>query len=276
MSTIDVNGATLYYERRGDGPPVLFVSGAGGDAGYWTSAADALADAYTVVTYDRRANSRSPRPAGWEAAPIGEQADDAAALLRALDLAPAVVYGLSSGAVILTDLVLRHPDVLRGAVLAEPPFLPVASTADAVGAHLQALIGEGMAAGGPPAAMDLFLRWACGSEVFESLDAEVRARVLGNGEVLFGLEMAGVMAYLPAPGQLASVEVPCTVMAGIDNRDPAAPLHWGHETSQWLAAGLGTDLVETPGAHVPMLSHPQAFVEILRPILDKFGDAASR
>lgn len=271
MSTIDVNGTTLYYERRGDGPPVLFISGAGGDAGYFTAVADALADQYTTVTYDRRANSRSPRPTGWDAAPIEEQADDAAELLRALDLAPAVVYGLSSGAVILTDVILRHPDVLTGAVLAEPPFVAVSSSPEAVGAGLQALVEEGMAAGGPPAAMELFLRWACADEVFESLDPELRTRVRGNAEVFFGIEMASAVAYQPGVDQLGRVDVPCVVMAGRDTRDPSANLHWMYETSQWLAAGLGTTVVETPGAHVPMMSHPHALVEILRPILDKLS-----
>ena len=122
MGLIDVNGTTLYYERRGAGPPLAFISGASGDAEYWVVVADALADEYTVLTYDRRANSRSPRPTGWTAAPVEEQADDAAALLLALDLAPAVVYGNSSRAVALRALLLRHPQVLRGAVLHEPPF----------------------------------------------------------------------------------------------------------------------------------------------------------
>ena len=64
MSLIEANDATLYYERRGLGPTVLFISGATGDAGHWTEVANILADESTVVTYDRRANSRSPRPPG--------------------------------------------------------------------------------------------------------------------------------------------------------------------------------------------------------------------
>jgi pimeloyl-ACP methyl ester carboxylesterase len=93
MSSIDVNGTRLYHEERGRGPAVLFISGATGDAGHWTEAADILAVAYTVITYDRRANSRSPRPAGWASTTVGEQAADAAALLRGLDLVPAIVFG---------------------------------------------------------------------------------------------------------------------------------------------------------------------------------------
>ena len=72
MSSIEVNGIRIYYEKRGRGPAVLFVSGATGDAGHWTTVADILADAYTVITYDRRGNSRSPRPPGWTSTTIGE------------------------------------------------------------------------------------------------------------------------------------------------------------------------------------------------------------
>lgn len=49
-----MNGTTLYYERRGQGPPVLFISGATGDAGHWTTTAETVASEYTVITYDRR------------------------------------------------------------------------------------------------------------------------------------------------------------------------------------------------------------------------------
>ncbi len=95
---------------------MLFVSGASGDAGHWTTVADILADAYTVITYDRRGNSRSPRPPGWNSTTVGEQADDDAALLRGLDLLPAIVFGTSAAAGILADLCLRHPHVLRSAI----------------------------------------------------------------------------------------------------------------------------------------------------------------
>jgi pimeloyl-ACP methyl ester carboxylesterase len=64
MASIIVNDTTLYYERRGDGYALLFISGATGDAGHWTGVADTLANEHTVITYDRRGNSRSPRPPG--------------------------------------------------------------------------------------------------------------------------------------------------------------------------------------------------------------------
>jgi pimeloyl-ACP methyl ester carboxylesterase len=119
MASIRANGTTLYYELRGSGPSLLFISGATGDAGHWTGVADTLADACTVITYDRRGNSRSPRPPGWTSTTVDEQADDAAALLRGLDLAPAIAFGVSTA----LSLAIRHPAVLRGVVFHEPSLL---------------------------------------------------------------------------------------------------------------------------------------------------------
>lgn len=271
MATIAVNGTTLYYERRGNGPPVLFISGATGDAGHWTDVADALADEFTVVSYDRRANSRSPRPENYSSTSVGEQADDAAALLEALDLPPAVVYGNSAGAMILNDLVLRRPDLLRGAVLHEPPYATKTSHGDEVIAGLQQLIGEGMAQGGPSRATELFLRWVVGDEVYASFDPVLRDRMLANGEVLLGIELEPIMSYLPDAESLGDVRLPCVVASGADNHDPSSPRHWFWEASEWVAGGLGVEVVETPGAHVPQSSHPHELVEMMRPILARLA-----
>src|SRR4029077_3445138 len=164
--------------------------------------------------YDRRANSRSPRPPGWTSTTLGEQADDAAALLRGLDLVPAIAFGTSAAAGILADLCLRHPHVLQGAIFHEPIFPSGVSDIGAVRAARKARIEEGMARGGPRAAMELTLRSVAGDEDYESLDPQLRERLLGNAEVLFGIEMAPFIAYDPAPGELAAIRVPRAVTAG--------------------------------------------------------------
>jgi pimeloyl-ACP methyl ester carboxylesterase len=276
MSSIDVNGVRLYYEERGRGPAVLFISGATRDAGHWAKVADILADACTVITYDRRANSRSPRPAGWASTTVGEQADDAAALLRGLDLAPAIVFGTSAAAGILADLCLRHPHVLRGAVFHEPVFPSGVSNPGAVRAGRTALVEEGMARGGPRAAAELYLRSVAGGEVFESLDPLLRERLLGNAEVLFGIEMAPCLAYEPTPGQLAAIRVPRAVTAGTGSRASAAAGHWRYQAAQWLAAHLQTPLIELPGAHMGYLGQPEHFAAALRPVLDRLTELAGR
>ena len=94
---VRANGTELYYEARGDGPPLLLVAGGLADAGQFTALGEALAGHARVITYDRRGNSRSPAPAGWTATTVDEQADDAAALLEALEIPAASVYGHSIG-----------------------------------------------------------------------------------------------------------------------------------------------------------------------------------
>ncbi len=79
-------GTELYREVRGSGPSLLWISGALGDGGEWEKAADLLAEDFTVVSFDRRGNSRSSAPPGWKTTSLDEQADDAAALLKGLGL----------------------------------------------------------------------------------------------------------------------------------------------------------------------------------------------
>ena len=61
-----------------------------------------------VIWADRRGTGGSPR-AGWPGGGVAGHADDAAALLRALDAVPATVLGFSSGGVVALALAARHP-----------------------------------------------------------------------------------------------------------------------------------------------------------------------
>jgi pimeloyl-ACP methyl ester carboxylesterase len=269
MASIVVNGTMLYYELRGDGPSLLFVSGATGDAGHWTGVAGTLADQYRVITYDRRGNSRSPRPPGWRSTTVDEQADDAAALLRGLKREPAIVFGTSAGASIAANLVIRHPAVLRGVVFHEPVFRSGVTNAAAIWARRKALIEEGLAKGGMRATTELFLLGVAGQATYESVDPELRERLLANGDVLLNVEMAPYLEYEPTPAELGSVRLPCVVTAGADNREKTAPGYWRYEAAVYLASLLDTPLAELPGAHMAYLSQPRAFAEALRPLLDK-------
>ena len=270
MSLVEVNGTTLYYEVRGQGPPFLMIPGTPGYSGHYVPVAELLADEFTVVTYDRRGNTRSPRPAGWTRTSTREQADDAAALLQSLQLAPAAAFGLSSGGQILAELVLRRPELLTGAVFHESGPSEMTSDPEAAGLLMGASVDEGMARGGRPAALESFLRLMCGDEVIDGMDPALLDRCLTNADVFFDVEGAGD-AFRPTPEALGQVRVPCVVTAGAENRPPDALLHAFYEAAQWLADGLGVPVVEVPGGHVPYASHPEAFTAALRTMLRDFN-----
>jgi pimeloyl-ACP methyl ester carboxylesterase len=219
-----------------------------------------------VVTYDRRGMSRSPRPAGWAATSVTEMADDAAALLRALDLAPAVVVGHSGGASVACGLVVRHPELVRHAVLYEPPLLAMVPDGEALVAGLRAAAEQAMTEGGPRHAMEAFIRGNAGDEVadqwFESLDPTDRDRILDNGAVFFAIELPAFAAFVPDPQGMRASGVALTVVAGEQNRDT-----WMGAAAAWLAAGTGASLVELPGGHGGFVSHLQEFIELVRRIV---------
>jgi pimeloyl-ACP methyl ester carboxylesterase len=256
-----VNGAELYHEIRGSGPPILFIMGATGDGGVFRQVAEHLADAFTVVTYHRRANSLSPRPDGWTSTSIDEQADDAAALLRALGLAPAAVFGGSMGALVLLNMMQRHPDSLRGAIVHEAPLPPVLPNGAEIEAGLKAMIEDGLATVGPRGTMERFIRANTGDATFENIEPTLRERMLDNAEVFLFTELEAAVSYsyqLDAEA-LARCRVSSLVAAGIESRG-----NMYHASSAWVATQLGTPLQEIPGAHTPYLDHPDELASVIR------------
>jgi pimeloyl-ACP methyl ester carboxylesterase len=121
MATLDVPGATLYYEIQGAGPPLLMIPGGPADAGVFAGLASFLADRWTVVPYDPRGNSRSVPDDPSKDQDLGVHGDDAAALLAAMTSEPAHVLGSSGGAQIGLDLAARHPELVHTLVAHEPP-----------------------------------------------------------------------------------------------------------------------------------------------------------
>jgi pimeloyl-ACP methyl ester carboxylesterase len=267
MPLASINGTELYYETRGNGPSLLFIQGASGDGGTFDRVADRLADEFTVVTYDRRGNSRSPRPPHWQTTSMGEQADDAAALLRSQDLAPAAIFGTSGGAIILLNLLSRHPDVVRGAIVHEPPLVGLLPNAAELGAMLQTRTQEALARGGPRGAMEMFLRTEAGDENFERLDPELRNRMLGNAELFFSLELHAFVSFMPDLQALRQVTVPTCVVAGMDH-----PGYYAYEAARRVADGLELELHEIPDKHAPYLEDPRALANALRPLLRQVSE----
>ena len=111
----------MYTEVRGSGPAVLLIHAGAEDAEGWRPIAERLTG-FTVVTYDRRGTLRSGAD-DWPGGGSAQHADDAAGLLEALGLGDAVVLGYSSSGNITLQLALRHPDLIRRALVYEPGYL---------------------------------------------------------------------------------------------------------------------------------------------------------
>ncbi|HEX2411477.1 MAG TPA: alpha/beta fold hydrolase, partial [Solirubrobacteraceae bacterium] len=112
---VKANDLDVYVERVGHGPEVLLIGGLGDTVESWRYQLDGLADSYRLTAFDNRGAGRTPMPEGL--ATVEAMADDAAGVLRALDVPNAYVAGFSMGSAIAQELALRHPGLVRSLVL---------------------------------------------------------------------------------------------------------------------------------------------------------------
>jgi pimeloyl-ACP methyl ester carboxylesterase len=116
MTVVRAGEIELDYERSGSGPPLLAIMGMSGTSLHWSETfLEQLRPHFDVITYDHRGVGLSTRLSG--SLSIRQMADDAAALLDALELDSVHVLGVSMGGMIAQELALAHPERVRTLVL---------------------------------------------------------------------------------------------------------------------------------------------------------------
>ena len=116
MAYLQINGLNIWSERRGDGAPLLFISGTGGDLRRKPGVMDGpLPKHFDTVAYDQRGLGQTDKPDGPYS--MADYADDAAAVLDELDWARAHVVGVSFGGMVAQNLAVRHPGRIERLVL---------------------------------------------------------------------------------------------------------------------------------------------------------------
>ena len=271
-STLRVPGAMIYYELWGSGPLLLIIAGGPQDAGVFTGIARQLADRYTVVACDPRGNSRSPFDGAVEPLSVDVQADEAAALIRALGNGPAHVFGTSGGAQIGLNLAARYPERVRALVAHEPPCImmladPTQALADdqhiydtyrsaGAGAAMQAFLAiSGMDSG--PSTQD------AGPPPPQTAEAsETFARINGNLDYFFGHGLLPLSLYRPDVDILRQGQP--RIVVGIGEQSAGQVTY---RTGVALAANLGIQPILFPGDHLGYLAHADAFAETLNKAL---------
>jgi len=266
--TLQVPGASLYYEVRGSGPVLLMIPGGPMDADGFSGIAERLADQYTVVTYDCRGNSRSPMEGSWDELTVGLFADDAHRLLDAVSAGAADVLGSSGGATYGLDLVARYPGRVRTLIAHEPPvseLLPDAARYHA----LNEQVGQTYRREGTFAALRMFTKGVGfddgpgrPSERTEEA-AAAGARVGANLALFAGRLIPIIGNYEP---DLAALQRSSTrIVVGVG--DESTPDQMVYQTAHALAERLGGQPAQFPGGHGGFGSDPDGFAARLREVL---------
>ena len=119
-SYAEVNGIKLYYEIHGTGQPLVLLHGGFGMIEMFGSNLSELAAKHRVIAVDLQGHGRTAdinRPITPEF-----MADDIAALLKYLKIEKADIMGYSLGAMVSLQTVIRHPALIRKAVIVSAPF----------------------------------------------------------------------------------------------------------------------------------------------------------
>jgi 3-oxoadipate enol-lactonase len=255
-----VDGVELYWERGGEGAPVVYIHGgfpslatrlAGFDGWTWTWEED-FARRFDFVWYDRRGCYRSASPA--EGYDLENQARDLAGLLDHLRLASAHLIGSSAGGPIGIVFAARWPHRTRSLVLAGTG-LDLFPRGDPVSELIRAQLAL-LQQAGPDAAFDQ--RPAGVEATFGSLwaraEAEARGRLdayLERERVLneraqrvpraqrvhqYAVELRGMQAYMERDVRADARQIACPtlVLHGSDDRD--VPLAWGEALTRTVPA----------------------------------------
>ena len=106
----------MFVEEKGQGSPVLFISGTGADLRVKPNVLDGpLAKNFRVIAYDQRGLGQTQKPPGpYE---MEDYSKDAIALLDSLGIGQVHLVGVSFGGMVGLHIALQFPERMKRIVL---------------------------------------------------------------------------------------------------------------------------------------------------------------
>ncbi|GGL99813.1 MULTISPECIES: alpha/beta fold hydrolase [Micromonospora] len=266
------DGADFYHVVRGAGPPLMLLPSGGGDAHAADLLATRLAETHTVLTYDRRGQTRTTVDDPGRPVSLERHAEDAGALAdHVFGAAPVDVFGCSTGAVIGLELAWRRPQRVSVLVAHESPLRSLATASErAEYDRLHRDARRVHAESGWQAALRV-LRAGFGDPSHDPRDRE--------DEVVWeppsSRTVANINAFLTGEARATwEYQVSAAGWAALRTGAPTIVPATGRETDTFpsrsaarLAAVLGVHLADLPGGHEGYRTHPAAFGAALRALL---------
>jgi 3-oxoadipate enol-lactonase len=268
VRTVGGRGEIFYRHHQGPpgSPTLLLLHG-------WTASADlqfftayrALADGYSFIAPDHRGHGRGIRTS----APfkLEDCADDAAALVRDLEVGPVVVVGYSMGGPIAMHTWRRHPDLVAGLVLGATALEWRATWLERFGWWTMLRVMEFLFRS------RLTERW--GRRMLTQLtDASPSIKPYvpwieaetSRGHPRMIAEAGRALSSYDARAWATDVDVPSAVLLTTDD-------HLVKPRKQRaLAAALQADVIELSGDHLSPYAHPDDFARITRQLVDRVVD----
>jgi len=256
----------IHVTVQGEGPPVVMSHALGLDVQMWDDLAARLAKTHAVLRYEHRGHGGSGVPPGPYT--LDQLVDDAARVIREWGRGPVAWIGLSMGGMVGQGLAILHPELLRGAVLANT----TARYPDAAAATWAARIAA-VEQGGMAAVADAVVERYLGPDYRASHPAETAALRVR----LLRCDPAGYVACCHAIAKvdwlerLVAVRTPTLVIAG--GKDVGATPEMARAIAERIP---GAELVVfDEAAHLSVAELPNRFHETVAAFLASLKMAAS-
>jgi pimeloyl-ACP methyl ester carboxylesterase len=261
---VATEGAKIYCEYRGRGPLLLLITGAMEDAGFYSAAADMLAEKYTVVSYDRRCNSRSSGDRSTNMT-VAQQARDAAAIIKAMGADRAIVLGRSGGAIIGLELAATKPGIIDFLIVHEAPVIELLPESDAKRWRTFAdeIYRKSQSEGWQTAQTEFMASLINVPDT--PYPPDLNERISGNVDFFFKHEFRAFFAYIPNIESIRNNRVKMVTAIGNDSDNA-----YYVQTTRALAAKLGCNNVDFPGHHDVSFWMPEEFASVVRSTLERF------
>ena len=250
-ATIPINGAEIYYELAGDGPPVVLLHAGIADSRMWDLQFDAFAASHTVLRYDQRGYGRTAPMRG-----SFYPREDLRALLKALGIARPALVGCSMGSRTALDFTLRYPDQVARLVLTSPSVNGFVYTGPP--SPLRAEIERAEMDGDLARVNELEIQmWVDGPRRRpEQVAAWVRQLALDMNAIALANEGVGQEEpALSVEGRLHQLRLPALIVVGEEDTP------WTRATAGWLMRYLdAARRIDLPDAgHLPNMEQPAAY-----------------
>lgn len=116
---VEVGGNRIHYVETGEGRPIVFVHGLGGQLHHFRHPMFPMLPGYRLIALDRPGSGYSVRARGATAR-LPEQADVVAKFIKKLGLEKPLLVGHSLGGAVALTVALNHPDAISGVIALAP------------------------------------------------------------------------------------------------------------------------------------------------------------
>jgi pimeloyl-ACP methyl ester carboxylesterase len=111
---VHINGINIFYEKYGQGEPLILLHGNGESHKIFDKAIEILKEHFTIYALDTRGHGQSEKISEVH---YSEMVEDVHAFIEALDIKKPILYGFSDGGIIGLYLAAQYPSLLSKLII---------------------------------------------------------------------------------------------------------------------------------------------------------------